>query len=233
MAIGKLQHIALIMDGNGRWAQQKGLSRTEGHFHGAQRIETLVDNCKERGIKFVTLYAFSDENWQRPESEVVSLMALLCAYLKNKREKMAGKGVCFRVIGDIERLSDELKKEINLTESATKKSYTITLTVALSYGGRQEICRAVNRLIENGTTCISPDDINQNLDAPDVPAPDLLIRTSGECRISNFLLWQSAYSELYFTDILWPDFDANALDQAITEYTLRERRFGLISEQIK
>lgn len=227
------RHIAVIMDGNGRWAAENGLSRAEGHRRGAERIESIIESCKERGIKYITLYAFSDENWNRPSEEVLALMQLLRHFLISKRQGMIEKGVRFRAIGDLSRLPAELRQDILETLEATRAGEKINMVVALSYGGRQEICRAVESLIKKGVKNVTPETFGMELDTADMPDPDLLIRTSGECRISNFLLWQLAYAELYFTETHWPDFDEGELDKAIDSYSARERRFGLTSEQIK
>lgn len=226
------QHIAVIMDGNGRWAARHDQPRAEGHRRGAERIEEIIEACKERGVKYITLYAFSDENWNRPGTEVLALMHLLRHFLVSKRKGMIEKGVRFRAIGDILRLPSELQQDIKETELATASCDDITMVVALSYGGRNEICRACNSLISKGVKEVTPLNFENELDTSEIPDPDLLVRTSGEYRISNFLLWQLAYAELYFTDTLWPDFDEKELDRAIESYTSRERRFGLTSEQI-
>lgn len=220
------------MDGNGRWAAKSGLSRAEGHRRGAERIEEIVDLCKERGIKFITLYAFSEENWNRPSDEVLALMQLLRHFLVSKREGMLEKGVRFRAIGDIERLPSDLRKDIRDTEEITSPGNAITMLVALSYGGRQEIIHAAEKLAKKGITEISQEAFAAELTTAGIPDPDLLIRTSGECRISNFLLWQLAYAEFYFTEKMWPDFDEKELDLAIEAYQSRERRFGKTSEQV-
>ncbi len=225
------RHIAIIMDGNGRWAAENNLSRAEGHRKGAERIEGIIEACKERGVKYITLYAFSDENWQRPSDEVLALMQLLRYFLISKRKGMVEKGVRFRVIGDIARLPAELRSEIKETEALTSQCSDITMIVALSYGGRQEILRAVNAMLNSGKGEVTQDDFSAALDTRGIPDPDLLIRTSGEFRVSNFLLWQIAYSELYFTETLWPDFDSAELDRAIESYSARERRFGRVSGQ--
>jgi len=226
------RHIAIIMDGNGRWAKSNGMTRIEGHVRGASRIEDVIDACKERGIKYVTLYAFSEENWNRPNDEIEALLTLLGQYLATKRDSMVEKGVHFRTIGDIGRLKSDLIRDVRKTENATRMCNDITMIVALSYGSRGEICRAVNSLIKGGIDRITPDDISSALDTSEIPDPDLLIRTSGEHRISNFLLWQMAYTELYFTDIHWPDFDEVELDKALKSYAKRERRFGMTAEQL-
>lgn len=226
-------HIAIIMDGNGRWAAERGLSRAEGHKRGAERIEEIIEACKERGVRYITLYAFSDENWNRPSDEVLALMQLLKHFLKSKRQGMIRKGVRFRAVGDIERLPSDLIKDIRETEEATKAGEKIMMIVALSYGSRQEICRAAEALAKKGMTEITAEVFAEHLDTAGIPDPDLLVRTSGECRISNFLLWQLAYTELYFTDVPWPDFSPEELDRAIESYSQRERRFGMTSEQVK
>ena len=226
------RHVAIIMDGNGRWAKEHGLSRMEGHQRGAEVIEKIVTECQKRGVKFLTLYAFSEENWMRPSEEVSSLMELLRLFIRLKREKMVKKGVRFLTIGDLARFSPDIQQELDQTIEATATCQGMTLVLALSYGGRQEICRAVNSLLAKGVNSISPDDFASALDTAHIPDPDLLIRTSGECRISNFLLWQLAYTELYFTETLWPDFSEKTLDEALYSYSKRERRFGLVSEQV-
>ncbi len=225
-------HIAIIMDGNGRWAKEHGLSRAEGHRRGAEVIEKIVNACDKRGVKFLTLYAFSEENWMRPSDEVIALMALLKLYITSKREEMIRKRVRFLTIGDCSRFSPDLKEELDKTVAATAHGTGVSLVLALSYGGRQEICRAVNALIAKGVRGVSLADFSSELYTAEIPDPDLLIRTSGECRISNFLLWQLAYTELYFTDTLWPDFSETTLDEAIDSYSKRQRRFGLVSEQV-
>lgn len=227
------KHIAIIMDGNGRWAKERGLPRAEGHRRGSETIETVVEICREIGIRYLTLYAFSEENWSRPEGEVNALMRLLHSYLLSKKQKMINEGIRFNVIGDTKLLSSELQKEIANTKEATRRGDKMTLTVALSYGSRQEICRAVNKIYSDKKSEITVEELTSALDTSDIPDPDLLIRTSGEYRISNFLLWQLAYTELYFTDVLWPDFSKEEIVKAIKEYQRRERRFGLTSEQLE
>jgi len=226
-------HIAVIMDGNGRWAAERDLPRSEGHRRGAEAIERIVRAARDRGIRYLTVYGFSEENWQRPADEVQALMELMCFFLLQKREEMVAEGTRFRVIGDIARLPGEVREEIRKTEEATKQGRGLTLVVALSYGGRQELCRAFGRLMSRGVTECTPESIDAALDTAGMPDPDLLIRTSGECRVSNFLLWQIAYAELYITEALWPDFDAAELDRALTWFAKRERRFGLTNEQLK
>jgi undecaprenyl diphosphate synthase len=193
----------------------------------------VVEAARSRNIKYLTLYAFSEENWQRPEEEVLRLMGLLQEFLISKRDKMIRQGIRFRTIGDTSRLPESVRQEIARSMEATKHCSDMNLIVALSYGARQEICRAVNTLVEGGVNPITPESVSEALDTNDVPDPDLLIRTSNEFRISNFLLWQLAYTELYFTDTLWPEFDDAELDKAIEIFSQRERRFGMTSEQIR
>jgi undecaprenyl diphosphate synthase len=223
-------HIAIIMDGNGRWAGQRDLPREAGHRQGALTAESIVEACHDRGISYLTLYAFSDENWERPAEEIVALMQLLDEFVISKRDKMRSKGIRFRAIGDISRLPKFVLESIHKTIEETSGGQRLTLTLALSYGSRAEICRAIQRCHAKGIQEITPADIDAHLDTAGYPDPDLLIRTSGEHRISNYLLWQLAYTELYFTKTLWPDFTANDLDVAIADFRGRDRRFGRISE---
>ncbi|MFH1830806.1 MAG: polyprenyl diphosphate synthase [Pseudomonadota bacterium] len=225
------KHIAIIMDGNGRWANERGLPRAEGHRLGAETIEKIVAACRDRNIRYLTLYAFSEENWSRPSDEVLSLMQLMRHFLVSKRAELIEERTAFRVIGDIERLPREVRSEITETVEATKDGDRMTLIVALSYGARQEICRATNTLLKKGVRDFTPDILQEGLDTVGIPDPDLLIRTSGEYRVSNFLLWQIAYTELYFTETLWPEFSEDELDRAIESYAKRERRFGLTGQQ--
>jgi undecaprenyl diphosphate synthase len=227
------QHIAIIMDGNGRWARERGLPRAEGHRQGAEAIEKIVAACRERNVRYLTLYTFSEENWNRPSEEILALMQLLRHFLISKRQEMMEKGIRFRTIGEVEKLPSDVQAEIVRTREATAGGDRMDLVVALSYGSKQEICRAVNSVIRRGSCSITPEVLAGELDTAGIPDPDLLIRTSGEYRISNFLLWQLAYAELYFTDTLWPDFDEAELDRAIDSFSERERRFGLTSEQLK
>lgn len=235
----QLKHLAIIMDGNGRWAQQRGLPRLAGHQQGAEAVIRTVDECTRLGIRFLTLFAFSSENWGRPEQEVSTLMELLLSFLSSQREKMLANGVQLRVIGDRERLSGPVQQALIEAEQSTMQGDVLTLTLALSYGGRNEIVRAVRRLAEEvAAGRLSPSEIDgamleANLDTHGLPSPDLLIRTSGEMRISNFLLWQLAYSELYFTETLWPDFDSGEMQRALEVFQMRQRRFGLTEEQLR
>lgn len=233
------EHIAIIMDGNGRWAKQRRLPRISGHKVGMDSVRDIITLSREIGIKVLTLYAFSQENWKRPQSEVRALMGLLQEYLKKEIKTMIEKGIQFRAIGEIEKLPVKTQEVINNAIENTSKNGDLILNVALSYGGRSEIIEAIKNIlrdIEKGD--ILTDNLNESLfedylDTSGLPDPDLLIRTSGEKRISNFLLWQSAYTEFYFTDTLWPDFRKKEMLLAILNYQQRERRFGLTREQIK
>jgi undecaprenyl diphosphate synthase len=225
-------HVAIIMDGNGRWAKARGLPRTVGHQRGADAVRRTVRGAAELGIGYLTLYGFSSENWKRPAAEVDDLMGLLRLYLRGEIAELDRNGVRLRVIGDRDRLGREIVKLIDDAEMRTKANTRLNLTVALSYGGRAEIARAARRLaaaVQAGE--ISPDQINEDLVArnlltAEIPDPDLLIRTSGEQRLSNFLLWQTAYTELLFLDRLWPDFSKDDLEDAIREFSRRDRRYG-------
>lgn len=233
-----LKHLAVIMDGNGRWAQKRGLPRIAGHQQGVQAVVQLVDECVRLDIRYLSLFAFSSENWGRPQQEVDSLMELLLQFLSSQRQKMLDGGICLQVIGDRSRLSDSVQKALSTAENETSSGNNLTMLLALSYGGRDEILRAAKRMAEQamvGEIDLQQVDNRQFsnfLDTGTVPEPDLLIRTSGEMRISNFLLWQSAYAELYFTDVLWPDFDETELHRAIEAYQQRKRRFGLTDDQM-
>ena len=220
------------MDGNGRWAVNRKLPRIEGHRKGIEVVENISVVCKDIGVKFLTLYAFSDENWDRPADEVIALMGLLVEFLKLKKQKLMDNGIKFTTIGDNERLPDVVREAIADVEKATAGLDKMTLIVALSYGSRTELCRAMQHAMEAGVKQITPESISPYLDTAGFPDPDLLIRTSGEQRVSNFLLWQIAYSEFYFTEKLWPDFSRSDLEVAINDYRNRERRFGRTSEQL-
>ncbi len=232
-------HVAIIMDGNGRWAHRRGLSRVRGHAAGAESVRAVVRQARKIGISYLTLYAFSEENWQRPSTEIRALMALLTRYLHRELKEMQDNRIAFRAIGNLSRLPVEVQRELAKTEAATAEGTEMVLTLALSYGARSEIvaaARALAREVEAGR--LRPEDIDQarfarHLFTVDLPDPDLLIRTSGEFRLSNFLLWQSAYTELYFTPTLWPDFREEEFVKAIWEYQQRDRRFGLTQEQIR
>lgn len=232
-------HVAIIMDGNGRWAKRRLMPRLEGHRQGAKSVRRAVEFCRRVGIKFLTLYAFSTENWQRPESEVSGLMRLLSQFIDSELEEIHNNDIRFNVIGQAARLPRSVKEKIDKAIEKTSNNKTMVLSVALSYGGRQEIVSAAMKLHEALLSgALKEEDINDRvfetfLDTSYMPDPDLLIRTGGEVRISNFLLWQAAYSELYFTELLWPDFDDEAFWEAIEAYRSRQRRFGKTSEQIQ
>lgn len=227
----KIAHIAIIMDGNGRWAQKRGMPRIAGHEAGSRVTRRIVELVKARGIPYLTLYAFSSENWRRPQEEVEGLFNLLERFIDEEVNAMKEKGVRLHIIGDITKLSPRLQKKIRQTMDITQDNDAIHLTIALNYGGRDEIMRALAAWSENGAPRLDEDGFKNYLDTASMPDPDLLIRTGGEKRISNFLLWQIAYTEIYFSDILWPDFDEQALDDAIAWFSLRQRRFGMTGEQ--
>ena len=227
---GRLQHIAFIMDGNGRWAKLRGEKREYGHREGSETFKRIITYCGEIGIKVVTVYAFSTENWKRPKSEVNAIMRLLNTYLSNCEKELAEKGVRFRVIGDKSALSPTLVRKIERVEKATENN-PLLLNFALNYGGRAELVTAVNKLITEGKT-VTEQDISNALYTFDCPDPDLIVRTGGDLRISNFLIWQAAYSELYFTDTLWPDMSEADIDAAVREFYSRERRYGGVIKEI-
>lgn len=216
-----LDHIAFIMDGNGRWAKKRGMPREYGHKIGVEAFKRMVEACNDIGVKCITVYAFSTENWKRPKKEVDSIMGLLDEYLG----KECPDDISIRIIGDIDVLDKKLKDKILDIENKTKDGSKI-LNIAINYGSRSELVRAFNRLMAQGKTCISEEDIQRELYTYDCPDPDLIIRTGGDIRISNFLLWQAAYSELYFTDTLWPDMTREALMAAVENYYTRKRRYG-------
>jgi len=226
------QHIAIIMDGNGRWARLKGLSRVEGHRVGAERVREVVEKCLELGIKYLTIYAFSKENWKRPQKEVSSIMKLSEVFFRKDFLRLVKKGVYFVHIGDRTGLPDFVNKIIDTMQQKNAKERKLYLNIAFNYSGRSELVKAVKDLgkrVQRGEIDplkITEADIGNSLYTVGMPDPDLLIRTGGEMRVSNFLLWQIAYTELWVTDVLWPDFGAQRFQQAIEEYMLRERRFG-------
>jgi len=220
-----LEHIAIIMDGNGRWAEEKNLNRTAGHEEGAKVVRDITTHCSNIGIKYLTLYAFSTENWNRPKLEVSFLMKLLERYLVNELDLYLKNNIKFKAIGDLSKFSKSLQNIIIDIEEKTSHCTKMTQVLALNYGGRDEIVRAVNKLNQNNMQ-ISEQSINDNLDTANIPDVDMLIRTSGEVRISNFLLWQCAYSEMFFTQTYWPEFTSNELDDLILDFTSRQRRFG-------
>jgi undecaprenyl diphosphate synthase len=233
------KHVAIIMDGNGRWAKKQGMMRVFGHENGAKAVSETVESCARLGVENLTLYAFSTENWNRPKLEVDTLMKLLISSLKKEQKRLHENDIKLNTIGNLDLLPASALRELNSVIEKTKHNKRMTLTIALSYGSREEIVSAVKAIctkIENNHLAIS--DINesvitQHLYTNNLPDVDLVIRTSGEQRISNFLLWQSAYAELYFTDVLWPDFREKDLFEAIISYQKRERRFGKTSEQVK
>ena len=233
------RHIAIIMDGNGRWAKQHAMGRIRGHKKGAKAVKTTVTACREIGIQYLTLFAFSSENWGRPTGEIDALMVLLNDYLDQEAATLQKQKIRLTTIGDIDRLYSPVKAKLLEVMKLTEHNDQMVLNLALSYGSRDEIIFAVKKMIsDHREGKLDPDDIDQDmvgryLFTNSMPDPDLLIRTSGEYRISNFLLWQLAYTELYFTDVLWPDFKKDDLLKAIAVYQKRERRFGLISEQIQ
>ncbi len=224
------EHVAIIMDGNGRWAEMRGLPRIEGHKRGAERTREVIAAAMEVGVKTLTLYAFSLENWQRPNDEVSTLMKLLEFYLKKEFTELIGRGVVFRTIGEVWRLPLNVRNLLKDADEKSAKNGGMRLVLALSYGGRNEIIRAVRKAIDAGAKPedVTEDYFNSLLDTSGIPAPDLIIRSSGEKRISNFLLWQAAYSELYFTEALWPDFTREEFFLALHDYQMRERRFGAV-----
>ncbi len=227
------KHIAVILDGNGRWAKKRNLPRLAGHKQGAQAVEDLLQNAKDLGVKYVTVYAFSTENWNRPQDEVDGLMDQLRAYLKKAKKSKDKRGGRVKVIGDKSRLSEDIVKLIDELEKDTGDIDDFVFTIALNYGGRDELVRAVKKMLEKG---LKPEELDeatfgQYLDTYDLPDPDLLIRTSGENRLSNFLPWQLAYSEFYFPKVLWPDFSKADLIDAIEEYNKRDRRYGKVKEE--
>ena len=218
-------HIAIIMDGNGRWAQERNLKRTAGHEQGAAVVREITTHCNNIGIKYLTLYAFSTENWERPKLEVEFLMKLLERYLKKELDVYLKNGVRFKAIGDLTRFSKSLQKTIMSTEEKTKNCKGLTQVLALNYGSRDEIIRAIKKLNSLGLEP-NEENVSKCLDTSFMPDVDLLIRTSGEIRLSNYLLWQNAYAEMFFTPTYWPEFTPFALDDILSDYTKRERRFG-------
>lgn len=230
------RHLAVIMDGNGRWARKRFMPRVAGHKRGVETLRTLIKACIERGVEWLTVFAFSSENWRRPPEEVSFLMNLFVAALNEEVDRLHANGIRLRVIGDLSRFEPRLQEMIAAGEALTAGNRRLTLTIAANYGGRWDILQAMNRLTaehpEMAGRYAEPD-LAPYLAMADAPEPDLFIRTGGEQRISNFLVWQLAYTELYFTDLLWPEFDAAALDDAIASYRRRERRFGRTSEQLR
>ncbi|HUO76324.1 MAG TPA: isoprenyl transferase [Thermodesulfovibrionales bacterium] len=224
------EHVAIIMDGNGRWAEMRGLPRIEGHKRGAERAREVISAAMEVGVNTLTLYAFSLENWQRPDDEVSTLMKLLEFYLSKEFSELIRRGIVFRTIGEVWRLPASVQALLKNAEEKSSHNKGMTLVLALSYSGRNEIIRAVKKIISLG---VKEEDVTEEyfgslLDTAGIPAPDLIVRSSGEKRISNFLLWQAAYAEFYFTDTLWPDFTKEEFFLALHNYQMRERRFGTV-----
>jgi undecaprenyl diphosphate synthase len=237
--INKLpSHVAIIMDGNGRWARQRGLDRIFGHQQGVSALREVIEAAAELGIKYLTLYAFSTENWGRPDEEVSALMGIMIQSLNNETDTLLKNNIRLKAIGDVDRLADDVRERLFETVNLTSVSTGLTLVVALSYSSRWEITEAARRLsadVNNGILThdsINEEEFEKYLTTYGIPDPELMIRTSGELRISNFLLWQLAYTELYFTDILWPDFGKEDFYNAIIDFQKRERRFGKTSEQV-
>ena len=230
------RHIAVIMDGNGRWAKKRFLPRIAGHKRGVEAVRACVRACAERGVEYLTLFAFSSENWRRPKDEVKFLMQLFMHVLEDEVVKLHRIGIRLRIIGDLSRFDEKLIQLVQTSEEKTDKRQKLTLTIAANYGGRWDMLQAMNRMMLAQPAKVgnyTEDDLAPYLSMGDAPEPDLFIRTGGEKRVSNFLLWQLAYTELYFTDLLWPDFDGVALDDAIASYQQRERRYGRTSEQLQ
>ena len=230
------QHIAIILDGNGRWAKAKGMPRNYGHAQGSKNVEKICEEAWRMGIKYLTVYAFSTENWSRPENEVAALMKLLRNYMKTCLKTAAKNDMKIRVIGDIEPLDDDIKSRIRELEAATTDNGGLNFSIALNYGSRDELTRAAQKMAKDcAEGKIKAEEIDESvfetyLDTHGIPDPDMMIRTSGEQRLSNYLLWQLAYSEFYFTDVPWPDFTKEELVKAIEEYNHRHRRFGKVEE---
>jgi len=227
------RHVAIIMDGNGRWARRRRLPRIAGHRRGAEAVRASVRACDERGIEYLTLFAFSSENWRRPAEEVALLMKLFRTALEREVDELHRNGVRLKVVGDTSRFDPKIRQLIESGEALTAGNRRLTLTIAANYGGRWDILQATNKALQQGARSIDEQALSPHLAMSHAPEPDLFIRTGGEQRISNFLLWQLAYTELYFTDTLWPDFGGAALDEAIASYRRRERRFGRTSEQLE
>lgn len=232
------QHVAIIMDGNGRWATDRHLPRIAGHSRGLDAVRNTVEACVNRGVEYLTLFAFSSENWRRPMEEVSFLMRLFVAALEREIGKLHANGIRLRVVGDLSMFEARIQELINRAETKTAGNDRLTLTIAANYGGRWDIMQATRKLVEQAAlegqpVLVNEDTFARHLAMAYAPEPDLFIRTGGEARISNFLLWQLAYAEFYFTDLYWPEFDAQALDAAIASYARRERRFGRTSAQLE
>ncbi|HKT98723.1 MAG TPA: polyprenyl diphosphate synthase [Paraburkholderia sp.] len=232
------RHIAIIMDGNGRWATQRRLPRVAGHTRGVDAVRSVVEACVERGVEYLTLFAFSSENWRRPTDEVSFLMRLFVTALEREVARLHANGIRLRVVGDLSMFNERIQDLIRRAETKTARNTRLTLTIAANYGGRWDIMQATRKLVEAAAAAgeavpVTEDTIGQHLAMSYAPEPDLFIRTGGEQRVSNFLLWQLAYAEFYFTDTFWPDFNAEALNRAIGSYAERERRFGRTSAQLE
>lgn len=231
------QHVAIILDGNGRWAKSKGMPRNYGHTAGAKNVEVICEDAYHLGIKYLTLYAFSTENWNRPDTEVEALMKLLSTYLKNCIKRANKNNMRVRVLGDVSRLSEKFQNTIADLEEATRDNQGLNLQIALNYGSRDEMIRAMKKMTADhdagnlALEDITEENFEKYLDTKGIPDPDLMIRTSGEQRLSNYLLWQLAYSEFYFTPVPWPDFDKAELEKAIEVYNQRDRRYGGVKEE--
>jgi len=232
------KHVAIIMDGNGRWAKQRGLNRIRGHEEGAESVRVIVRATREIGIPWLTLYAFSEENWRRPKYEVEALMVLLKRFLQSEVQEMLDNGIRFQAIGRLHKLSNDVQRTLRETAEKTASNRNMVLTLALSYGGRQEVADAVRKMVERveageiRSSDISEALLSEHLYTANMPDPDLLIRTSGECRVSNFLLWQIAYAEIFMTPTYWPEFRKEEYVEALIEYQKRERRFGATGDQV-
>jgi undecaprenyl diphosphate synthase len=228
------RHVAIIMDGNGRWATRRMLPRVAGHVKGVDAVRDIVEACVDRGIEYLTLFAFSSENWRRPEEEVSLLMRLFVTALEREVAKMHANDICLKVVGDLSRFDAKLRDMIANAERRTANNKRLTLSICANYGGRWDIMQATRKMLEAhpGVTDFAEEQLDEHLAMAYAPEPDLFIRTGGEQRISNFLLWQLAYSELYFTETFWPDFSPAALDEAIVSYQSRERRFGRTGDQL-
>jgi undecaprenyl diphosphate synthase len=228
------RHVAIIMDGNGRWAKQRGLSRMEGHEAGTENIRRILSRAAELGIRYLTLWAFSTENWRRPKEEVEGLMRILGSAIESETAELHKQGAQLRHIGDLEALQPDLRQSVLDAIELTKDNDRIILTLAFNYGGRQELIHAISNMVRDGVDSDAIDEsmVERYLYMPDLPDADLIVRTSGEWRLSNFLLWQSAFSELYFTPRFWPDFGPEDLDAAVLDYSQRERRFGGVTPSI-
>ena len=227
MVENNLRHLAIIMDGNARWAKKNGKTKAQGHRQGAENIKTLLPAIPKLGIEYLTLYAFSSENWQRPKSEVLLLLELLKHYIDSTQEQLIEHNIKLKIVGNLEKLPSSLVSKINSIVDLTKNNSKMTLAIAFSYGSRSEIVDACQKAIDSGSKTINQEEFKNFLYDPKMPDVDLLIRTSGVYRISNFLLWQAAYAELYFSDKLWPDFDENDIKEAVQNYSQRKRTFGV------